>query len=262
MCWGAIFTEAPVANSAGCNRATRRTERDFIANQIRPELPTGVKVLRACLGDTTNGVSVVGPFSYAADTIKMGAAISGDVGLSNFNRKQVTDVVTSYDVSGFTRKMAATTSRELQRVCSPRGLTLLHWVGVLRGGEDSSPALPDVRATVPTFPHSQPSAAFCGLASPTLLPVMNSAWHSVAPVWPCFRHSVVRLASPTLLPVMAPAWPSGPPAWPCFTYLPSCHGPCVAFCGPPHGLASPTLLPVMTPPWPRVALPHLLCFLS
>lgn len=81
--------------------AWTRTERDFIANQIRPELPTGVKALRACLGDTTNGASVVGPFSYAADTIKMGAAISGGVGLSNFNRKQVTDVVTSYDISGF-----------------------------------------------------------------------------------------------------------------------------------------------------------------
>ena len=160
-----------------------------------------------------------------------------------------------------------------------------------------------------------------GLASPTLLPVVVPAWHSVAPAWPCFTYfafchgpcvalihllcfllwplpawpSVALLhlpcflswplrgipwpprglASSTLLPVMARAWPSVAPAWPCFTYLASCHGPCprvallhlLCFLSwrlrgipwPPRGLASPTLLPVMAPALHSVA-PAWPCF--
>ena len=146
---------------------------------------------------------------------------------------------------------------------------------------------------MPTFPHSQPSAALCGLASPTLLPVRPwfphftyfLSWPLRGLPWP-----PRGLASPTLLPVMAPARHSVAPAWPCFTHFASCHGPCVAFASchgpcvafrgprvallhllcflswclrgipwPPRGLASPTLLPVVVPAWHSV-VPTWPCF--
>ena len=125
--------------------------------------------------------------------------------------------------------------------------------------------LPDVRATAPTFPHSQPSAAFCGLASLCFL-----SWPLRGLPWP-----PRGLASPTLLPVAWPcfayfaSWPSVTAAWPYFAHFLLCFlfWPLRGLPWPPRGLASPNYFasrpgPCVAFRGPRVALLCLLCFLS
>ena len=158
-------------------------------------------------------------------------------------------------------------------------------------------AWPSVAAAWPYFPHfllcflSWPLCGLPwpprGLASPTLLPVMAPAWHSVFTYFAscrvallcllCFlscvafrdRRVAVLCSLSTLLPVLAPAWPSMAAAWPCFAYFASCH-PCMAFRGRSVALRCPlcllswpprvallrliSLLPVLAPVWASVAV--------
>ena len=130
-----------------------------------------------------------------------------------------------------------------------------------------SPALPDVRATVPTsliLSLLQPSVALLHLLCFLSWPLRGIPWpprdlasptsptscHGPCVAFrgprvallhlPCFLSWPPRcipwpprgLASPTLLTVMAPAWHSVAPAWPCFAYFAFCHGPCVALLHP------------------------------
>ena len=101
-----ISQEAPHANAGGYNRVKRRyqilreywnlprsaTERSFIEQMLQPELPANLNELRLQLQDVEYGAQIIRPFSYSC-VLKMNAAISGDIGLSNYTRRPVLDMV-------------------------------------------------------------------------------------------------------------------------------------------------------------------------